>query len=84
MVDEYGNMKDYNNKHYARAIQQIQITYKKDEYQVANEQNAISFYFDIAYEVELFAIARSFNFKYNGLDNYIGFETKEDDQEEFC
>lgn len=50
MVDEYGNMKDYNNKHYARAIQQIQITYKKDEYQVANEQNAISFYFDIAYE----------------------------------
>lgn len=84
MVDEYGNMKDYNNKYYARAIQQIQITYKKDEYQVANEQNAISFYFDIAYEVELFAIARSFNFKYNGLDNYIGFETKEDDQEEFC
>lgn len=84
MVDEYGNIKDYNNKHYTRAKQQIQITYKEDEYQVVNEQNGASFYFDLAYEVELFAIAIPFNFKFNGLNNYIGFETKEDDQEEFC
>ena len=84
MVDEYGNIKDYNNKHYARAIQQIQITYSEDEYQSVNEEHGVSFYFDENYEVELFAIARPFNFKYNGLDNFIGFETKEDDQEEFC
>lgn len=84
MVDEYGNIKDYNNKHYARSIQQIQITYKEDEYQVVNEQNGVSYYFDMAYEVELFAIAVPFNFKYNRLGNFIGFEAEEDDQEEFC
>lgn len=84
MVDEYGNIKDYNNKHYDRVIQQIQITYKEDEYQVTYEQNGVSYYFAKAYEVELFAIAVPFNFKYNGLDNFLGFEKKEDEQEEFC
>lgn len=84
MVDEYGNIKEYNNKYYARAIQQIQITYKEDEYQMVSEPNGVSYYFDEAYEAELFAIARPFNFKYNGLNNFVGFETKEEDQEEFC
>ena len=84
MVDEYGNIKEYNNKYYARAIQQIQITYKEDEYQIVSEPNGVSYYFDEAYEAELFAIARPFNFKYNGLNNFVGFETKEEDQEEFC
>lgn len=84
MVDEYGNIKEYNNKYYARAIQQIQITYKEDEYQIVSERNGVSYYFDEAYEAELFAIARPFNFKYNGLNNFVGFETKEEDQEEFC
>lgn len=84
MVDEYGNIKEYYNKYYARTIQQIQITYKDDEYQIENEPNGVSYYFDEAYEAELFAIARPFNFKYNGLNNFVGFETKEDNQEEFC
>lgn len=84
MVDEYGETKDYNNKHYSRVIQQIQITYNKDEYQVEKESNGISFYFDKAYEVELFAIARSFNFKYKGLNNFLGFQIQEEDQEDFC
>ena len=53
MVDEYGNIKEYNNKHYARTIQQIQITYKEDEYQIVNEPNGVSYYFDEAYEAEL-------------------------------
>lgn len=84
MVDEYGNIKEYNNKHYARTIQQIQITYKADEYQIVNEPNGVSYYFDEACGAELFAIARPFNFKYNCLNNFVGFETKEEDQEEFC
>jgi cold shock CspA family protein len=84
MIDEYGNIQDYRNKHYARAIQQIQITYKKNEYEIVNEPNGVSYYFDEAYEVELFAIARPFNFKYNGLNNFVEFKTKEEDQEEFC
>ena len=75
---------DIINKHYDRVIQQIQITYKEDEYQVTYEQNGVSYYFAKAYEVELFAIAVPFNFKYNGLDNFLGFEKKEDEQEEFC
>lgn len=84
MVDEYGNIKEYNNKYYARTIQQIQITYKADEYQIVNEPNGVSYYFDEACGAELFAIARPFNFKYNGLNNFVGFETNEEDQEEFC
>ena len=70
MVDEYGNIKEYNNKYYARAIQQIQITYKEDEYQIVSEPNGVSYYFDEAYEAELFAIARPFNFKYNAINSY--------------
>jgi len=84
MVDERGSLKDYNNKYYSRAIQLIKITYKEDEYQMVNDNAAVSFYFDETYETELFAIARSFNFKYNGLNNFLDFETNEDDQEEFC
>lgn len=84
MVDENGIIKDYNNKYYAHAICQIQITYKEDDYQVVNEQNGVSYYFDMSYKVELFALARPFNFKYNGLNNFIGFEAKEIDQKEFC
>ncbi len=84
MVDERGSLKDYNNKYYSRAIQLIKITYKEDEYQMVNDNAAVSFYFDETYETELFAIARSFNFKNNGLNNFLDFETNEDDQEEFC
>lgn len=84
MVDENGNIKEYNNKYYARTSQYIQITYKEDEYQIVKETNGVSYYFDETYEVELFAIARPFNFKYNGLNNFVGFETIEQGQEEFC
>ncbi|MBO7606446.1 MAG: hypothetical protein J6T28_02355 [Paludibacteraceae bacterium] len=86
MVDECGNMKDYNNKHYARAIQQIQITYNEDEYQSVNEENGVSFYFDEKYEAELFAIAIPNNFKYNGLNNLIEIKIYGNGQEEldFC
>lgn len=84
MVDKDGNIKEYNNKYYARVIQQLQITYKEDEYQIVNEPNVVSYYFAETYKAELLAIARSFNFKYNGLNNFVGFKTKEEDQEEFC
>lgn len=84
MVDKNGNTKDCDNIHYASAIQQIQITYKENEYQVVNEQDGVAYYFDMAYKVELFALARPFNFKYNSLSNFIGFKTTGDDQEEFC
>lgn len=84
MVDIYGNLKIYNNKYYKQAIQHIKISYKEDEYQVKNEQNGISYYFDKSHEIELFALARSFNFKYNGLYNDLEFEKNEEEQEVFC
>ena len=84
MIDEHEDIKKYNNKYYFNVIHQIQITYNKNEYYIENEPNGISYYFDESYEAELFSIARHFNFKYNGLDNFIDFTTKEDDQEEFC
>ena len=84
MVDKDGNIQNYNNKYYRHAKRLTQITYKENEYQVVNEQHGDSYYFDISYEVELFALARPFNFKYNGLENYIEFETEEEDNEEFC
>ena len=84
MVDEKGNLKEYNNKYYARAIQYIQISYKEDEYKVEDEQNGKSYYFDKSHQRELFALARSFNFKYNGLNNDLEFKKNEENQEEFC
>lgn len=84
MVDEYGNIQKYNNKYFTRVIQYIHMTYKENEYQTVNEQNGVSYYFDKLYEVELFAIARSFNFKYNGFDEFCEFEIDEDNQDEFC
>ena len=84
MVDKFGNLKDYNNKHYARVIQYIQISYREDEYQVENEQNGISYFFDKSHKTDLCAIARSFNFKFDHLDDDLGFETNELEQEDFC
>lgn len=84
MVDKDGNLKDYNNKHYSRVIQYIQISYNKDEYQVENEQNGISYFFDKSHAIDLCAIARSFNFKFDNMDDDLGFETNEEDQEDFC
>lgn len=84
MVDEYEQIKNYNNKYYTQSLNLIHLTYKEDEYIKLYGQDGVSFYFDETYEAELFSIARRFNFKFNSLDNYLDFEIKRDDQETFC
>ena len=45
-------------------------------------------YFNKKFELDLFAIARTFNFKINSLGtsigNYLNFEKKEDEADVFC
>ena len=84
MVDEYGTEKKYNNKYYHHSIEQIKVTYSEDEYNLTQMPQGSCYDFDISYEVELFSIARAYNFHYNGLNNFIGFKTKEEQGEIFC
>lgn len=84
MVDEYGTEKKYNNRYFHQSIELIRITYGENEYKYTTLPQGVCFDFDISYEVELFSIARAYNFHYNGLNNFIGFETKEEQDEVFC
>lgn len=87
MVDEYGNLQGYNNKYFQHVTELIRLTYTDEEYKVVNETQGISYYFDKSHEPELFAIARPFNFKFNGLGNHLDFEKKEEKEnkdEYFC
>lgn len=84
MIDEYGTLQDYNNKYFKKVTELINISYSNTEYNVVNEPEAVSYYFDKSYETELFSIARPYNFKFNGLDNYIDFEIDKDYVEPFC
>lgn len=84
MVDENADLKDYNNVYFHRVVELIKITYSDKEYQVEKEPQGLSYSFNESYEPELFAIARSFNFKFNGLNNFLTFERKEEDDDLFC
>lgn len=84
MVDEYGNLKEYNNKFHQQAIELIKTTYNETEYIYKSVSQGDCYDFNSSYEVELFSIARAYNFQYNGLDNYIDFEKKEDQDDIFC
>lgn len=84
MVDENGVEKNYNNKYFHHSIEQIKLTYNENEYKFTAIPQGACYDFDVSYEVELFSIARAYNFHYNGLNNYIGFETKEELGDIFC
>lgn len=84
MVDECGGEKNYNNKYYQHVIEQIKLTYDENEYKFTAISQGVCYDFDVSYEVELFSIARAYNFHYNGLNNFVGFETKEEQGDIFC
>ena len=84
MVDEDGLEKNYNNKYFHYCIELIKLTYNENEYKFTAIPQGACYDFDVSYEVELFSIARAYNFLYNGLNNYIGFETKEEQADIFC
>lgn len=84
MIDQYGSLTDYNNKYFNQIKELINITYTNGEYQSERTPQGVSYYFDEKYELELFAIARSFNLEYKGLGNELDFEKKEDEADVFC
>lgn len=84
MIDQYGSLTDYNNKYSHQIRELINITYTDREYHTERLPQGISYYFDEKYEIELFAIARPFNLKFNNLGNYLDFEKKEDEADVFC
>lgn len=84
MVDEYGADKNYNNKYFHHSKELIELTYNESEYRLTAIPQGVCYDFDMSYEVELFSIARAYNFHYNGLDNYIGFKTEEKLDDIFC
>lgn len=84
MVDEYGGEKKYNNKYFQHSIEQIKLTFNENEYKFTAIPQGACYDFNVSYEVELFSIARAYNFHYNGLNNFIGFETKEEQGDIFC
>lgn len=84
MIDQYNSLTDYNNKYFNQIRELINITYTNGEYQIERTPQGDSYYFDEKYELELFAIARSFNLAYKSLGNYLDFEKKEDEADVFC
>lgn len=84
MVDEHGNIQNYNNKNYTDIQELIKISYDDSEYQKATIQNGIEYIFNQSYKIDLFSVARAYNLKYNRLNNYVGFEKKENENDVFC
>lgn len=84
MVDECGNMQNYNNKHFNNIQELIKISYDNSEYQKATTPNGIEYTFDQSHRNDLFSVARAYKLKYNRLDNYVDFEKKEDEEDVFC
>lgn len=84
MVDESGDLTDYNNKFYKKIVEFIGKTYRGDEYEVENAANGCFYTFDNSYKIELFSMARYYNFKYGRLDNYLDFRVDTSRDELFC
>ena len=84
MIDGFGELKEYNNKYYNDVGELIKLTYPDSDYKMINETQGVSYYFDDSHETDLFALARSFNMKFNGLNNFLGFIVNEADDDVFC
>lgn len=81
MIDEYGCIQEYNNKYFQDIRKLIEITYTESDYQVKEETQDVSYFFEKSKEAELFAIAISFNLKFNSLDNdHVFCQTKGEDE----
>lgn len=64
----------YNNKYFYKVQEYIRITYNCDEYVEKNTEIGKEYCFDKSHEIDLFSIARTFNFKYYNLDNFHKFD----------
>ncbi len=84
MIDGFGELKEYNNKYYNDVGELIKLTYADSDYKMINETQGVSYYFEDSHETDLFALARSFNMKFNGLNNFLEFIVNEADDDVFC
>ena len=84
MIDVWGNLTKYNNRWKQAVPELIRLTYKEGEYQSISNGDGEIFVFDQSYKIDLFSIARPFNFKYGRLTNQIIFTEKEYWDEDFC
>lgn len=88
MIDQNNFITKFNNKYFNQIQELINLTYTSKDYRAEKLPQEISYYFDKKFELELFSIARTFNFKINSLGtsigNYLNFEKKEDEADVFC
>lgn len=84
MIDDSGDLTEYNNKYKEKVPELIKLTYREEEYKLLENPSGKLYVFNQSSKIDLFTIARYFNFEFGRLDNYLGFETKPDDDELFC
>ena len=84
LIDGQGQIKPYNNKFFEQIKELIGITFSEDEYYVKSNPNGFYYYFQKSNEIELYSIARSFNLKFKNLNNYLGFNLNDEQDDVFC
>lgn len=83
MIDERGEGTKYNNKFFQSIQELLRITFNEDDYKVTeNSEKGIVYLFEKKSEVELFGLARRFNFDC-GRKN-ICFNLNKKDDHMFC
>ena len=84
MVDSFGRIQIYNNKYFKQVQEFIKISYHKKDYQVQNTTEGVEYFFDNSHKVDIFSLARRFNFIYNELDNFHEFNVDEGESDFIC
>ena len=83
MIDERGEGTKYNNKYFQSIQELIRISFSEDDYKVTESgEKGIIYFFEKKSEVELFGLARRFNFDYGRRD--ICFKLNKKDDHMFC
>ena len=84
MIDEAGDETKYNNKHYQSIQELTRITFEKDDYSVFdNNGKGLVYVFKKEKEMELYALARAYNFNF-GRVNGVVFDRNGEEERDFC
>ncbi len=78
MIDDSGDLTEYNNKYKEKVPELIKLTYREEEYKLLENPSGKLYVFDQSYKIDLFTIARYFKFEFCRLDNYLVFEAEAD------
>lgn len=84
MIDEAGDETKYNNKYYQSIQELIRITFNQDEYSVFdNKGEGLVYVFKEEKEMELYALARAYNFNFGRVKD-VYFDRNAGEEKEFC